>query len=268
VVALGSLASLVIVAGVREADVLAVVALSLAILAFAIQIIVFMAQASSTSQQVSQAQRVNADTRALLSELQTQTRDTNAALTDQYDKLLDRLLLVAKEAGSDTGASEGGATLAEVQERLLEEIQRSRQIPERAGPRLVLADTRGRSTPPPREWPASSTIRRLEEMGLANLGLAGRTELAAFASDWALSVDRDMPDGLSRDPDSPGIHDLLAMGLVRQPAGSYDDRAQYFVLTAAGRDAARLLLAPPPVPRNVPSLFPWVPVARKRLDPR
>lgn len=257
VVAVGSLGTLVIVASVREADLLSVVALALAILAFVIEIIVFVAQTWASSQQVSHAQSVNAETKALLRELQTQTRDTNAVLTDQYNKLLDRLLLLTKDAGGEVAGGSGGAKVTEVQERLLEEIQRSRPIAESSmlarTPTSRAMDQMGN----PREWPPPSVLARVADLGVGNLTEEARAELRVFAVDWDLSLKREIPDGLARDPGDPAVQELVTVGLLIGRT-TFADGEQYFELTRSGRAAARLFLAPAPAPAEAIELFPWL----------
>jgi Kef-type K+ transport system membrane component KefB len=66
ITAVASLAALAIVASLKDADTLSTVALALAVLAFAIQIVVFIAQASTASQQMVRAEQLNKETSGIL----------------------------------------------------------------------------------------------------------------------------------------------------------------------------------------------------------
>src|SRR5262245_33368932 len=87
-IAVASLGTLTVIATVQRADTLATVALLLAILAFIIQIVVFIAQAWTSGQQMLQSQSMNADTQALLAELRETARATNDLLIRQFDRVL------------------------------------------------------------------------------------------------------------------------------------------------------------------------------------
>ncbi|MEV6816510.1 hypothetical protein [Micromonospora sp. NPDC051296] len=62
--AAGSTGTLAIVVPVKDVDTLSTIALALAILAFVIQIIVFIAQSWTSGQQMLQSQAINSDTRS------------------------------------------------------------------------------------------------------------------------------------------------------------------------------------------------------------
>lgn len=82
VIALGSLGTLVVVTSIKEADTLSTVALALAILSFAAQLIVTLAQGQQTSQ-------LNADTKSALSDMRATTSSLLTNQRDQFDKVLD-----------------------------------------------------------------------------------------------------------------------------------------------------------------------------------
>ncbi len=85
VVAVAAITGLVILAAVKKVDTLSAIALSLAIVAFMTQIMVFIAQTWSTSQ-------LNAETRSFLAELRTRSQGTESLLNKQVDKLTDDLM--------------------------------------------------------------------------------------------------------------------------------------------------------------------------------
>lgn len=92
VVAIASLGALVIVATVKDVDVLSTVALALAILAFAAQIIVSLAQSQASAQQLAASERVNAETRGLLAQIGAQGASLLANQSGQFDRVLEAAL--------------------------------------------------------------------------------------------------------------------------------------------------------------------------------
>jgi len=91
-VTVSSLASLVVVTTITKADALSTVALALAVLAFAAQLIVTIAQAQSAAEQTRDTFRINAETKAVLAELQAQGSALVALQSSQFDKLLDKAI--------------------------------------------------------------------------------------------------------------------------------------------------------------------------------
>lgn len=95
-VGLCAVGALAVVATVRGSDSLATIALALAILAFVIQILVFIAQNWTSGQQVLQSEKINTSTQALLAELRESARGTNQIVSNQFDKVLESFLVVTE----------------------------------------------------------------------------------------------------------------------------------------------------------------------------
>lgn len=95
----GCLASLAIVAAVRDADVLATTALALAIVAFGVQLLVSAAESQSSTQQSLRSEQLNTQTRALLAEMQTTARGTERMVREQFGQLLRAFMDAAKQTG-------------------------------------------------------------------------------------------------------------------------------------------------------------------------
>ena len=124
-VAIASLSTLIVVTAVTDIDTLSTVALVLAILAFVIQIIIFIAQSWTSGQQMLQSETINADTRALLSELREGMRNTHELLGRHYDKVLEKLLLVADKTVAETIKDADVETLRERLHAELSDVIRS-----------------------------------------------------------------------------------------------------------------------------------------------
>jgi hypothetical protein len=88
VVAVAALGTAAVVAGTKNADTLSTIALALAILAFAAQLILALAQGMSGAQQVAQVERVNADTQAALSALRAASDALLSTQRDQFGEVL------------------------------------------------------------------------------------------------------------------------------------------------------------------------------------
>ena len=97
IIGVAAITALVIVAAIKKVDTLSAVALSLAILAFMTQIMVFTTQTWSTS-------KLNAETRGFLAELRTRSQGTEAMLNKQVDKLTDDLMGRASTARKRTSS--------------------------------------------------------------------------------------------------------------------------------------------------------------------
>jgi hypothetical protein len=85
------LGTLAVVASVQQADALSTVALALAVLAFAAQLIVSMLQSSAGAQQVAQTERVNSATQAALADI----RATSTSLLSNQRELFTEVLQAA-----------------------------------------------------------------------------------------------------------------------------------------------------------------------------
>lgn len=107
VIAASCAATLAVVASVKNADILATVALALAVLAFAAQLVIAIAQGQSANQQLLQSERVNTETQRLLSEIRSGNNELTLTVRQQFDFVLRHALGSAvpraiKEAGLDT----------------------------------------------------------------------------------------------------------------------------------------------------------------------
>jgi hypothetical protein len=91
-VTVSSVASLTVVATISKADALSTVALALAVLAFAAQLIITIAQSQSSAEQTRDTFRINAETRAVLAQIQAQGNALVAVQAGQFDKVLNRAI--------------------------------------------------------------------------------------------------------------------------------------------------------------------------------
>lgn len=98
VVAISALGTLAVIAKREGADTLSTIALALAVLSFAAQLIVSLAQAFNGTQQVAQADRVNADTRASLAAIRATSDALLVNQREQFSEVLRAALKIAVPA--------------------------------------------------------------------------------------------------------------------------------------------------------------------------
>jgi hypothetical protein len=84
VLGLASLLALVVVASVQGANALSVVATTIALLAFIVQIQVFSHQSKLSTEQMRRSEEINADTRALLTEIRAAATSTGDTVNEMY----------------------------------------------------------------------------------------------------------------------------------------------------------------------------------------
>ena len=104
IVAVVAVTTATIVLGLNDVDALASIALSLAILSFVIQLILFVLQANTSNQQLLQSQQLNSETQKLLEEVRVRATSTQDLLSGQFNTLLEHALGgVADKAEAKTG---------------------------------------------------------------------------------------------------------------------------------------------------------------------
>jgi len=247
VIAASLAVALAVVASLNGADTLSTVALALAVLAFTTQILVFVADAWTTS-------RLNAETHGLLRELRTRAQGTEKTLSKQVDKLTAHIL----EGVSGELKSQGepwdlrARVRQDVQEVLLEIND------EEAGVGIDPASSSAlqeEGVEPPQATPEEIRIVDMlvsfpdEEEGRATIGMLSELHplavatLKDFVRDEWRSRTLGEPVGLHLRPDHPFTDSLVERGLVEtfQPDPEGDTWA---ALTERGRQAGRVMTAP------------------------
>lgn len=128
-IAIGSLGTLVVIASIKDVDALSTVALALAVLAFAAQLIVSLAQANAGAQQISQAERINAATQSALADLRATSKSQLENQKEIFAQVLRAALpAVAQEISDEAIASDEHETkfdVAAIESRLESAINRA-----------------------------------------------------------------------------------------------------------------------------------------------
>jgi hypothetical protein len=254
VVALATLGTLAVVVGIKEIDVLSTVALALAILSFASQIIVTLIQ----SQQVA---ALNADTKSALAEIKATTSSLLSNQRDQFDVVLKAVLRLAvpaavqdlrdETAQTDQGEDstvESSELSQELEERLIarfEEVLRSSTTQPRAGRVLPKVD-RGSDDVRQlmRTFPDEAAGRRARE-ALDGLSPRALSTLDRIGQQLKRTGNKDYIVTYHRKPTGMGMSfkELIEQGIIEEasaPALGEAGTARYR-LTPPGLLGARVL---------------------------
>lgn len=253
-VAVASLTTLVTVVSLSGSDTLAAVALVLAILAFVVQIVVFIADIYISNRRDLEAQSIFADTKSLLTKIETATAATSEMVQEQLGKLIDGLLIATKPPVphalnsndvEDLAAQVRGALVAA---RNAAEPQH-RQLREREAARVTLL----------RNWPSESSLQQLIADGVKDLPENCFPLLDILAMDLIDSYQRDMPEG--RVMDMPMYREASS---ALQAGGFAKQQDAVLVLTHKGVMAASLIASYDPIPSYVTALWPELDEIRKK----
>lgn len=235
-VALTCLAALVVVASIKDVDTLSTVALSLAVIAFVAQLIVFVVQTGATSQQMLQSRELHAELLRLLGEMGERTKGTEAAVTRMDEKLLE--VAIEKTFGPGEGshtsrraaAAEISAFVNEPRWQAASDDVVDEDPFELVDPLAAQQAQEFFSTFPPQAGvEVLGILRRLTPTGLSALARFGRD-----AREWSGTT---LGPGLS--PSVTGTDELVANGLLMPRQSD----PTVWILNDIGRDAARLLTA-------------------------
>jgi hypothetical protein len=250
VLAAGSLGTLVVVTSIKNLDTLSTVALALAVISFAAQLIVTTVQSYQSSQ-------VNADTKSALADMRATTSSLLTNQRDQFDKVLHAALQTAIPAAvqdverhDDSDSDEGLAAdrIKELEDRLT--VRFNEALGSFKGLSPIKAQVPAPSPAPTRDSklldllstypeqeegkPVVELIGKMGARGLAALGQVGSNVQRNPRTDRTLRFRRSA--GIS-----PGMKELVDSGILREVADE-NSRALVFELTPTGMTALRLLM--------------------------
>lgn len=241
IIAIAALATTVVVASVRNADTLSVVALALAIIAFVVQIILYIVQQAAASSQGDRAADIYAQTARALASIEEKAEGTKQALGQMNDRLLTAALTkaTAEAAASTSGPFENPEVIEQV-------VTRAREIVENSNAQRFAKQRE--DAKPRKQRPTFLARTRLSReshnnavevlKGLSQLELSA---LRNLARDLAASQRSENPDaaGLSTVNESKKLYEK---GLVARVRPSWSN-APVFRLTPLGQDVAFLLMS-------------------------
>ncbi|MGU3651629.1 hypothetical protein [Mycolicibacterium sp. A43C] len=262
----GSLGALAVVVSVKDVDTLSTVALALAVLSFAAQLIVTMAQGQQSAQ-------VNASTLAALTDMRATTTSLLTNQRDQFNKVLGAALRQAVPAAvedvsrsetagfsdeSDTDAVErrkselGEALQARIRESLtsygpdqLEAINSATQARlEKRAKSVAFRELLSTFPGQDEAQPALEILHRLSPSAIARFGEIASDTTVSTREDHAASYMQ-----LARTPGVQPVTDLLVSeGLLERFYEAESPGRVLFKLTPTGMIAARLLRGRGPTP--------------------
>jgi hypothetical protein len=249
-----TLTALVVVATRHEAGGLETVALELAVLAFIIQIIVFVAQVFAVNQQTARGEEIYARMTGLLEGLRGTTQGTQETLQRYMGVLLRAATGAASEAVADAGPEEKFNPV-EFERRVL---QRAGEVARSEGERLPGLDLESaalsRPHTPSRDdqrkidlltsFPTEDEGREAYDM-LLQLSPMAISVLQDFANDELDSLRGGFAPGLRKLPSAVVTSELTNGGFTEQVGEPSADGTRMTVLTPLGRDVARFLTARP-----------------------
>jgi hypothetical protein len=246
VVTAASVGALVVVASLKKADTLATVALALAVLAFAAQLVIAIAQGNAASQQLLQSEKVNTQTQSLLSEIRSGSNELTLTVRQQFDFVLRHAL----GAAIPDAVKEAGLTDLEPTDirRLRDALGSSLSLPTlsySSPPSAAGAELADYLETFPTEEEAGTTpevLRTLTPLEVVSLRRAAEATIERL---------RTGQEDVKLIAGTPGAQSLMERGYLEK-ISSAEMGDGYFEarLTEAGRALARLL-----IPRNPP---PWL----------
>ncbi len=248
IVALASLTVLAVVASIRDADVLSVVALALAILAFVVQIIVYIVQSASATRQEVQMTEIYGRTLKALNAIEEKSEGTRRTVTTISDRLLDAAIGKAIPESQASGLPVTSPALAEDVSKRVREIVKQAEAQDgdvamRRRREARVRATRSRVDETMRELPPIESVGKVIPV-LKGLGGA---ELRIIRD---LGEDQTRNGGTSSHFVGPGLRsvnpfaapDLVAAGLIVRRKVPWSQEP-VFQLTDLGKDAARILMS-------------------------
>jgi len=257
---LAAIAAISTISARSDSGALNTIALSLAIIAFVCQLLVYTVQSWQSSEQLRRSEELHASTLGLISDARARIENTESMVQTQHSELL-RIVAQKSEGETLKASFTNDDEREDPAEVAVSQVQLSRDDSDRDASeygRLV--------TQPPAAWPERSAffrdgVRELEELSEYEVAA-----LALAASDHVRSTASGSEPGLSYgDTDAR----LIEMGLVREiSASSHGQERRMVTTTEQGNEVSAIFLAPwpPPEALELDKTMAWN--LRNNLDPR
>jgi hypothetical protein len=255
VVALASLGALITVVAIKDVDALSTVALALAIIAFVVQLIVFVFQGIEANRQSHDNEELHSRLMTLVSQIEERTQGTQKSVDHMNDRMLEALIGKASNEGLPPDSPEfaqvvaDGLSLNDLSFRTTQPITHS-GYPPPLKPDLAREIHQELETWPPPD--KLSDIRAtLKDLSDSTIG-----KIAAYARDLLNNTEetnRVIGPGLTGSDSEEGVR----QGLVERIPGW-----TLYTLTPKGRRVGRLFTAIGEPPKGIDDLLPM----RQRHD--
>jgi hypothetical protein len=240
---LGAVAIIATMAAVRDVGVLNTVALTLAVIVFVCQLIIYSIQTWQSGHRLQEARQLNVHTLSLLAEVRARIGGTPQVASSQYQEFIQLITLKAgPEIARSVNNIEATPTALEAVARTVRKIEDSAngtwwtQLPRTAPSSLLF------------KWPTSAEVAEESLRDLEFIhsnGLLGMFFLSV--DDEISSAVRGVEGGLGH---VPHVDEIMIQHELLQVCMSISGNHQIVVLTDKGRLAAANLLAPWPPPRS------------------
>jgi hypothetical protein len=245
ILSVGSLTTLVVIVSVQDVDVLSAIALALAVIAFAAQIIVSLGQSFATNKQLATSEAVNSETRSLLGRITIQSDSLLSNQTQQFDRVLNAALgndavreaVAAVTGGDDDGDISSGLDTEALTQALRIGAERNLGVPLASD--LPHQDFVNEMSGFPTQAEAQEAIAVFKTLTTMEAVLLVRRA----AKDIQRAEFGFEPKGYSASGHGKATDGLIAKGLVvyRAEADARGAIRDYRRLTPLGRTLARLL---------------------------
>jgi hypothetical protein len=259
-ISVASLATISVIVSIKDVDVLSTVALTLAVLAFVAQLLIYIAQTAASSEQIAQNLSINSETKGILAEIRARTGGTEAVLKDQFNVVLRHALGISFSQVSRTlepSLSSGSMLeLGTAHETSPQESGQDEQIDRAA--RSAVADLfdRGADDPMLKEllsYPdldvARSAFDRIKPLSPLAIGGLIRYANAEISSRRIGSL----PPRFILVSPAPLSEELLAAGLLEEvsPVEQDGQTRRRTHLSKEGRETVRIFTGEPPAPSYI-----------------
>jgi hypothetical protein len=239
--ALGLLATLAIVVGVKSVDILATVALALAILAFVVQLIVYVVQTTSSERQLADARTLHSEMMTVLTQLQERSIGTQQSIDLIREQVIEDLRAKAK---GNFVAGEAASAAVSGSEAVASQRRETRAEPEYPPP--LPPSTAAEIQEELSAWPEADEVADIVDT-VTQLGTPGRIGL-----DWLVRDTLDFTEpGRGVGPGIPADVEALRR-LISAGFAEFVPGFQLVVPSAKGRKYGRFYTAKGDPPDYIP----------------
>ncbi len=252
-VTVAALTTLVIVVAIREADLLSVVALALAVIAFSAQLIIYIVQAAESASATRRSLELHVELSGLLSELRERTGSTQRSMDTINSRLLEAVIGKTQRRLQNEAPDEYAERVAETYAAVSQSSAASPASTVRPSGRSIAFPD---ALPPSdaerirdfmRSWPEADEVDEVTAV-LGSLSNSSLSSLWGYSSDLLSSTRHDATFGPGLGGGNPK---LLEAGLIEKIPGW-----KLHTLSEKGMRAARLFTAEGTPPRWIEPLLP------------
>lgn len=225
VVAVSAAAALIVVISTRDVDALAAIALALAVFTFISQVILMIADLNESNRRDRDVMSVNSQTRELLARIEGQTSSTERLVHEQFGKVVDQLIIVAKPLADQPETEENAQIVAALETLRTQAVAPIYDQAQGATHSYIVTT-----------WPNEMTVAQLVGGGIRDLDELAYPLLDILAMDVISAYQRKQPEGrvLNMPQYAGAARELIEKGYAREDGVA-------LILTMKGLQAASLI---------------------------